>query len=148
MCQVTDSARDLPVPEYREQLPRPGDFAVAIGSPLGFENSVTAGVISGLHREIPGSATRTRSLVDLIQADASISPRQLRRRAARHQRPGHRHQRGLHPAPGGSRLTRVRHPSATVIDTANELLEDGTATHPYLGISLGRLTITVGSREG
>ena len=31
---------------------RDGSLAVGIGSPLGFQNSVTAGVISGLHREI------------------------------------------------------------------------------------------------
>lgn len=65
---------DLPVPQYRTDLPAPGEAAMAIGSPLGFENSVTAGIISGLHREIPGSAQRTPSLVDLIQTDAPISP--------------------------------------------------------------------------
>src|SRR4029453_15769599 len=51
------------------------ELAVAVGSPLGFENTVTAGIISGLHREIPGSAQQgIRSLVDLIQTDAPISP--------------------------------------------------------------------------
>ncbi len=49
-------------------------FALAMGNPLGFENSVTEGIVSGLHRQIPGSAAVAPSLVDLIQTDAAISP--------------------------------------------------------------------------
>jgi S1-C subfamily serine protease len=47
-----------------------GDFAVAIGSPFGLEQTVTAGIVSGLGRtlETPGGA------VDAIQTDASINP--------------------------------------------------------------------------
>jgi putative serine protease PepD len=47
-----------------------GDLAVAIGSPFGLEETVTAGVISGLGRTLdtPGGA------VDAIQTDASINP--------------------------------------------------------------------------
>jgi putative serine protease PepD len=47
-----------------------GDIAVAIGSPFGLEETVTAGVVSGIGRtlETPGGA------VDAIQTDASINP--------------------------------------------------------------------------
>jgi S1-C subfamily serine protease len=31
-------------------------------------------------------------------------------------------------------------PAATAVNIADQLLEDGTATHPYVGVSLGRLT--------
>ncbi len=54
---------------------RVGQTAVAIGSPLGLAGgpSVTVGVVSGLHREIrPRGSSRT--LVDLIQTDATIVP--------------------------------------------------------------------------
>ena len=77
---VTDLAlvqverRNLPAVRFQTQLPVVGSLAVVIGSPLGFQNSVTAGVISGLHREIPGSAATSQSLVDLLQTDAPISP--------------------------------------------------------------------------
>ncbi|MBC7088143.1 MAG: trypsin-like peptidase domain-containing protein [Tissierellales bacterium] len=51
-----------------------GEIAVAIGNPLGleFQRTVTAGVISGLHRSI--QITRYNVMEDLIQTDASINP--------------------------------------------------------------------------
>jgi serine protease DegQ len=64
---------DLPAARFAKRLPEVGALAVAMGNPLGFENSVTAGIISGLHREIPGGGS-TPALVDLIQTDAAISP--------------------------------------------------------------------------
>lgn len=48
-----------------------GQQAIAIGNPLGFERTVTVGVVSALNRVIPGAGT---SLRDLIQTDASINP--------------------------------------------------------------------------
>lgn len=48
-----------------------GQQAIAIGNPLGFERTVTVGVISALNRVIPGGGT---SLRDLIQTDAAINP--------------------------------------------------------------------------
>jgi putative serine protease PepD len=54
---------------------RPGQEVVAIGNPLGNEGSVTAGIISALHRTI--SATdggSTETLPDVLQTDAAINP--------------------------------------------------------------------------
>jgi serine protease Do len=48
-----------------------GQQAIAIGNPLGFEHTVTVGVVSALNRVIPGGGT---SLRDLVQTDASIGP--------------------------------------------------------------------------
>ena len=59
---------------YHEFYAQVGALAVVIGSPLGFEATVTSGIISGLHRQIPGSASAGAPLVDLIQTDAPISP--------------------------------------------------------------------------
>jgi S1-C subfamily serine protease len=54
-----------------------GQLAIAIGNPLGYENTVTTGVVSGLGRQIEASdATQTsgETLRNLIQTDAAINP--------------------------------------------------------------------------
>ncbi len=51
---------------------RPGQWAIAIGSPFGFENSVTAGVISALGRPLNDGSNS--SYVTFIQTDAAVNP--------------------------------------------------------------------------
>lgn len=49
---------------------RVGDWVMAIGNPFGFEQTVSAGIISGSGRELNESASRTR----FLQTDAAINP--------------------------------------------------------------------------
>jgi S1-C subfamily serine protease len=118
-----------------------GDFAMVIASPLGFEGSVTVGVISGLHRDIPDSATRgEQPLVDLIQTDASISPGSSGGALLDDQgRVLGLSEAYIAPQAGAVRLG-FAIPARTVVRVAEELLEDGRAVHAYLGIRFGRLT--------
>jgi serine protease Do len=51
---------------------RPGQWAIAIGSPFGFENSVTAGVISALRRPLNDGSNN--QYVTFIQTDAAVNP--------------------------------------------------------------------------
>ena len=54
---------------------RVGQLVVAIGSPLGFEGSVTAGVVSALGRSLPTrSGAATRVVENVIQTDAALHP--------------------------------------------------------------------------
>jgi serine protease Do len=65
-------ARDLdPLPLAERRL-AVGEVVLAIGNPLGFARSVTVGVISALHRNLP--APRGGLLEGLVQTDASINP--------------------------------------------------------------------------
>jgi len=48
---------------------RPGQWVIAIGSPFGFENSVTAGVVSAVARALPDE-----NYVPFIQTDAAVNP--------------------------------------------------------------------------
>jgi S1-C subfamily serine protease len=54
------------------KLLRRGHLAIAIGNPLGFESTVTAGVISALGRSL--RATTGRMIEDVIQTDAALNP--------------------------------------------------------------------------
>ena len=53
-----------------------GQLVVAVGSPLGFEQTVTAGIISALHRNVTAAdnSGQATTLTDLIQTDAPINP--------------------------------------------------------------------------
>jgi S1-C subfamily serine protease len=79
----TDPATDLallrvpntdipPLPLVDSSSLRVGDFALAVGCPHGLSHSVTAGIISGLGRALPGPGGR--SIEDVIQTDAPLNP--------------------------------------------------------------------------
>jgi serine protease Do len=66
-------ASGLPVVHFGDPARiRPGQWAIAIGSPFGFDNSVTAGVISAVGRPLPDDSGS--SFVTFIQTDAAVNP--------------------------------------------------------------------------
>ena len=115
-----------------------GDVVVAIGSPFGLENSVTAGIVSALGRSMkaPNGYTITGS----IQTDAAIN---------------HGNSGGplldldgkvvgvnaqIESESGGNDGVGFAIPSSTVKSIVAQILEDGSVQHAYLGVSVTEAT--------
>jgi putative serine protease PepD len=74
----------LDVPEARDLTPASlgssqgllvGEGVVAIGSPLGLSSTVTAGIVSALHRPVTtGDSGNESSYINAVQTDAAINP--------------------------------------------------------------------------
>jgi serine protease Do len=63
-------AKNLPVVHIGDHTKlRPGEWVLAIGSPFGLENSVTAGIVSGTSRAVGGESD-----VPFIQTDVAVNP--------------------------------------------------------------------------
>jgi serine protease DegQ len=149
LAVVDVERKDLQPATFQERLPAVGELAVAMGSPLGFENTITAGIISGLHREIPGSAEQgIRSLVDLIQTDAAISPGNSGGALVN----GRGQVVGINvayiPPEQGAVAIGFAIPGATAVAVVGQLLRNGRATHSYLGIQPDQVTRDVATQLG
>ena len=114
---------------------RVGDSVVAIGNPLGYERSVTAGIVSALHR--PLTAPSDFTIDDVIQTDAAINSGNSGgpliaangkvigvNTAIATGNTGARGNIGIGFAV----------PVNTVRDVASQLIERGRVEHPFLGV--------------
>ncbi|HEX6422936.1 MAG TPA: trypsin-like peptidase domain-containing protein [Acidimicrobiales bacterium] len=130
-----------------------GDTVLAIGSPLGLDGSVTSGIVSAVGRSItlrsdqespfgrPGGARGT-AVIDAIQTDAAINPGNSG--GALIDADGE--VVGVNTAiaslaqgttgQGGNIGVGFAIPIDTARDVAEQLVEDGTVTHAYLGVGI------------
>ena len=74
VVRVTPPAeRPLPIARLGDSDDlRVGQLVVAIGSPIGLQSTVTAGIVSALHRTLPGYGGAL--IEDIIQTDAAVNP--------------------------------------------------------------------------
>jgi serine protease Do len=69
-----DAGRPLPAVKIGDSdALRIGDHVLAIGNPLGLGGSVSAGIVSGLHRHISSGIALQNTLGEFIQTDAAIN---------------------------------------------------------------------------
>jgi serine protease DegQ len=137
----------LPNARFARSLPDVGTLALAIGNPVGFENSVTQGIVSGLHRDIPAGGS-TPALVDLIQTDAAISPGNSGGALVN----GRGEVVGISdayiPPQEGAVSIGFAIPAATAVDVVGDLLRTGRASHAYLGVGADQVTREVAAQLG
>ncbi|MFN3216535.1 MAG: S1C family serine protease [Acidimicrobiales bacterium] len=138
-------ADGLPALAVLDDLVAVGTPVLAVGNPLGFENSVTFGVVSGANRSLP-AAIAGPALVDLLQTDAAISPGNsggalvdLDGRLV-----------GINvafvPPTAQAVSLGLAIPSPTVAAVVEQLLATGEVQHAYLGVGLEMLTPVIADR--
>ncbi len=118
-----------------------GDAVLAVGAPLGLEATVTAGIVSALHRPVQAGEAAQTAFIDAIQTDAAINPGNsggplvdaagevVGINSAIAQPPGSMSATGSIGLGFAIPANQARH-------TAEQLIETGRATYPVIGVLL------------
>jgi S1-C subfamily serine protease len=114
---------------------RPGEWAIAIGNPLGLDNTVTAGIISAIQRT---NAVGEGQRVPYIQTDAAVNPGNSGGPLINDHGQVIGINTAIRQAPGAGLSFAV--PINTARQIAAQILDRGYASHPYVGIRLQALT--------
>ena len=118
----------------------PGQLVVAIGNPLGFQATVTAGVVSALGRTMRSQSGR---LIDgVVQTDAALNPGNSGGPLVTHAAKSSASTPRSSPA---RRASASRSPSSTAQFVASRLIRDGRVRRGYLGV--GGQTVRLTRRQ-
>ncbi|MDZ8136890.1 MAG: HhoA/HhoB/HtrA family serine endopeptidase [Nostoc sp. DedQUE04] len=142
--EVTDLAvvkinagNDLPVaPLGSSSNVQVGDWAIAVGNPLGFDNTVTLGIVSTLKRSSAQVGISDKRL-DFIQTDAAINPGNSGGPLLNGQGEVIGINTAIRPDAMGIGFA-IPIDKAKAI--ATQLQRDGKVAHPYLGVQMLTLT--------
>jgi len=110
-----------------------GDWAIAVGNPYGLENTVTLGIISNLNRNVSQLGIYDKK-IDLIQTDAAINPGNSGGPLLNSQGEVIGINTLIRSGPGAGLSFAI--PINKVKSIVNQLLVNGKAIHPMIGISL------------
>jgi S1-C subfamily serine protease len=127
-----------------------GQLAIAIGSPLGQQNSVTKGVISALHRSIsvPDPSTgQVENILNAIQTDAQINPGNSGGPLLNSAGQVVGVNFAIEQAQAGPGLGFALDGNAAR-DIANQLIQTGHVNRPFLGVTYQQLDETAASANG
>lgn len=111
---------------------RVGQLVIAIGNPLGFTGSVTAGVVSALGRSLP-TRSRGRLVENVIQTDAALNPGNSGGALADSQA----RVVGINTAVAGIGLGLAVPIDEATLRIVSALIRDGRVRRAYLGIAGG-----------
>ena len=121
---------------------RPGDWAIAIGNPLGLDNTVTAGIISAIGRTSSEVGVPDKR-VDFIQTDTAINPGNSGGPLLN----ADGKVIGMNTAIiQGAQGIGFAIPINAVQSIANQIIETGEVEHAYLGIQMIDLTPELSQR--
>jgi serine protease Do len=142
-----EADRLVPVSIVDSESLQVGGLAVAIGSPFGLENTMTVGFISAVGRSLPAGATRY-TIPRIIQTDAAINPGNSGGALV--------NDRGevigvntaiVSPSQASAGIG-FAIPSSLVMEIVPVLIDEGSYTHSWLGISGTTLTNAMADEMG
>jgi S1-C subfamily serine protease len=126
-----------------------GETVVAIGSPYGLEHSVTSGVISAIGRSLSdvSNTGASQPLVDTIQTDAAINPGNSG--GALVDRQGHLVgiNTAIYSQSGSAAGIGFAIPVDTAINIADQIINTGKVTHPFIGIIGSTITPLIATQQ-
>ena len=144
-------AQDLPALNWGDSSAlKVGQLAIAIGSPLGQQNSVTKGVISALHRSIsvPDPSTGlVENILNAIQTDAQINPGNSGGPLLNSAGQVVGVNFAIEQAQAGPGLGFALDGNAAR-DIANQLIQTGHVNRPFLGVTYTMLDETAAAANG
>jgi len=111
-----------------------GDWVVAVGSPLGYESTVTVGVVSAMRRGPFNINGQSLQLEKLIQTDAAINPGNSGGALSDLNGDLVGINTLIASTSGGSIGIGFAIPSSTAKVVAEKLIKTGKVDHPYLGV--------------
>lgn len=116
---------------------RPGEWVIAIGSPLGLEHTVTVGIISALSRHVGVTFGAAQGAFKYIQTDAAINPGNSGGPLVNLQG----EVIGINTFIIGRNAQNLNFaiPADYAKKIADDLIAHGPIKHPYLGIKMGNL---------
>jgi S1-C subfamily serine protease len=135
---VKIAAKNLPTVSYGQgEKLTPGEWAIAIGNPLGLDNTVTVGIISALGRSSSQVGVPDKR-VRFIQTDAAINPGNSGGPLLNSQG----EVIGINTAiRADAQGLGFAIPIETAQRIANQLFAKGQVDHPYLGIHMVNLSL-------
>ena len=122
---------DLPFVKFETDSSRVGDWVVAVGNPFGLGGTVTVGVISGEGRNIGGS-----SYGDFLQIDAAVNTGNSGGPAFNTKGEVVGVNTAIYSPNGGNVGIAFAIPAATVKGIVQQLIDNGSVTRGYLGVSI------------
>jgi S1-C subfamily serine protease len=145
-------AQNLPTLKFADNSNlKVGQLAIAIGSPLGQQNSVTKGVISALHRSIevpdPANPGSTERILNAIQTDASINPGNSGGPLLNSAGEVVGVNFAIEQAQAGPGLGFALDGSAAK-DISDQLIQTGHVNRPFLGVTYEQLDVTAATANG
>jgi S1-C subfamily serine protease len=142
-----DSQDLRPVTFGSVERTRPGDWVLAIGSPLGLDHTVTLGIVSALNREAKGLTTfgARSGAVRFIQTDAAINPGNSGGPLVNLKGEVIGINTFIH---GNAQNIGFAIPCDLAQDVADRLIKFRTISHPFIGIVMADLDEGVLQAEG